>query len=436
MKPTRAISRILFSILLITSVLLASSCSQNSPGNNTVNSATLTDTTVQDQDTGKHFDLNGYTYEGVGNEAELVSVLVLEQNNSGDWVSKMKGKEVPYTGILNNQYGTWYVENGKAVLSKSGSYTDYQGVNWIYTNGKAIKESETTTTTQTTKPSRNTLVYPKESDYVAEHNVEIFSYDLELYTDHINIRYGPSQTDYDVVTRVENGSFAKGLTNSVNGWVFVNVDGTKGWARADLVLHMDGNGELDGIAKPVLYLYPDKKTDVSVKLILKDSAFSCTYPDYGKGWNVTAYPDGKLINKADKKEYSYLYWELDSNMDFDFSKGFIVKGSDTAVFLQKTLSNMGLKPKEYNEFIVYWLPRMQNNEYNLISFQTKTYTDNVKLKISPKPDSVLRVNMAYKALNKKEAQTLKKTIKTQKFPRFERTGFTVVEWGGEEVIKQ
>lgn len=426
------ISKSFVALLLIISFVPMAACSQQTTDTNSTNTKSLT--ASSEVQTTKHFDLNGYSYQGVSSEAELVSALVIEENSSGKWVSKLNGTEVPYTGIISNSYGTWYVENGEVAFSKNGSFSDYQGVKWVYTDGKALKESETTTTTQTTKPSRTTLVYPKQSDYVAEHNVEIFSEELEVY-EYINIRYGPSQTDYDVVKKVDNASFAKGLTNNVNGWVFVNVDGTKGWVRADLVLHMDDNGEVGDVAKPVLYLYPENKTDVSVKLTLKDSSFSCTYPDYGKGWNVTAYPSGKLINKADKKEYSYLYWELNSNMKFDFSKGFIVKGSDTASFLQKTLSDIGLQPKEYNEFIVYWLPRMQNNDYNLISFQTTTYTNNVKLNISPKPDSVLRVNMAYKTLNIKEAAQKKKALRKQQFPRFERKGFTVVEWGGEEVTE-
>ena len=298
--------------------------------------------------------------------------------------------------------------------------------------------SETTVPTVATTPATttangggNTLFLPADSQYIEEHDVEIWSDDIE-YDEYINMRYGPSKEEYDVIKKVQNGTMGRGLTGSINGWVLVNVDGTKGWVRDDLVIHYE-DGVPDGIAKPVLYLYPEKKMNVSVKLSLKDAVFSCTYPDYGKGWNVTAYPNGKLINKADRREYSYLYWELDSDMKFDFSKGFIVKGKDTAAFLQKTLAQMGLKPKEYNEFIVYWLPRMQNNEYNLISFQTKTYTDNVKLKISPKPDSVLRVNMAYKPLTAKQAKNQKSSLKPQTFPMFERKGFTVVEWGGEEI---
>ena len=292
---------------------------------------------------------------------------------------------------------------------------------------KESSSSAPTNATTTTQFASDRLVLPKDSEYIEQYDVEIWSDEIE-YDEYINIRYGPSKEAYDVVKKVQNGTVGYGLTNSVNGWVLVEVEGTKGWVRDDLVIHGGG-----GIAKPVLYLYPEKKMDVSVKLSLKDAVFSCTYPDYGKGWSITAYPSGKLVNKADKKEYSYLYWELDSNMKFDFSKGFIVKGKDTAVFLQKTLAQMGLKPKEYNEFIVYWLPRMQNNEYNLISFQNKTYTDNVKLKISPKPDSVLRVNMAYKPLTAKQAKKQKASLKPQTFPKFERKGFTVVEWGGEEI---
>lgn len=296
---------------------------------------------------------------------------------------------------------------------------------------EAYTTQPTTTLLPTNTIAKSTLVLPKESEYVEQHDVEIWSDEIE-YDEYINLRYGPSKESYDVVKKVQNGTMGHGLTNSVNGWVFVEIEGTKGWVRDDLVIHYE-DGVPDGIAKPVLYLYPDKKIDVSVKLSLKDAVFSCTYPDYGKGWNVKAYPSGKLINKTDKREYSYLYWELDSDMKFDFSKGFVVRGKDTAAFLQKTLAEMGLKPKEYNEFIVYWLPQMQNNEYNLISFQGATYTDNVKLKIAPEPDSVLRVNMAYKPLTAKQAAKVKKTLKPQTFPRFERKGFTVVEWGGEEI---
>lgn len=179
--------------------------------------------------------------------------------------------------------------------------------------------------------------------------------------------------------------------------------------------------------KPVIYLYPEEKTDVSVKVNIKDGELTCTYPGYGNGWNVTAYPDGKVINKADNREYSYLYWEGKGEVSWDMSDGFVVKGSDTVEFLQQKLEYMGLTPEEYNEFIVYWLPLMKDNNYNLIKFQTDDYTDMAKLDISPAPDSMLRVFMTFVPLDEKI------DVPEQHLDRFERNGFTVVEWGGAEL---
>lgn len=181
-------------------------------------------------------------------------------------------------------------------------------------------------------------------------------------------------------------------------------------------------------AKPIIYLYPQTPTVCSVKLTL-NGALTCTYPDYENGWdNFTAYPDGTLIF-PDGKEYYALYWEGVQHGNWDFSKGFCVRGEDTASFLEWALAAQGLTPREANEFIVYWLPRMQGNEYNVISFQTDAYTDGAVLDISPAPDSLLRVFMTYYA---SDAYV---DIPPQEFASFIRQGFTVVEWGGSEVIK-
>ena len=178
--------------------------------------------------------------------------------------------------------------------------------------------------------------------------------------------------------------------------------------------------------KPVIYLYPVETIDVSVKLEY-DGELTCTYPAYNNGWNVTASPDGTLMNHADKSEYSYLFWEGISDTEFDMSKGFVVAGEATESFLKEKLEYLGLNPKEYNEFIVYWLPLMQDNAYNLIAFQEQQYTENAQLIIEPKPDSIQRVFMTYKALEKEIE------VEEQSLTQFTRTGFSVIEWGGAEV---
>lgn len=178
--------------------------------------------------------------------------------------------------------------------------------------------------------------------------------------------------------------------------------------------------------KPVIYLYPETTTEVNVKLDYAGK-LTCTYPKYQNGWNVIAQPDGTLKDVKTGKEYSYLFWEGESKIKYDLSKGYVVKGKDTAEFLQEKLAQIGLLPKEYNEFIVYWLPEMEDNPYNLITFQNEVYTNSAVLTVNPKPDSVLRVFMAYKELEK----PIK--IEAPKITPFERKGFTVVEWGGTEI---
>ena len=178
-------------------------------------------------------------------------------------------------------------------------------------------------------------------------------------------------------------------------------------------------------AKPVIYLYPEQETMVSVSLDYAGT-LTATYPAYENGWTVTAEPDGTLYDE-NGDEYSYLFWEGEDKTDYDFSKGFCVAGADTADFLREKLAEIGLTPREYNEFIVYWLPKMQDNPYNLIAFQSERYTDTAKLDIDPTPDSLLRVFMAWKPLHKAQ------NIEPQTFAPFTRDGFTVVEWGGCEV---
>ena len=177
--------------------------------------------------------------------------------------------------------------------------------------------------------------------------------------------------------------------------------------------------------KPVIYLYPEKETEVFVKLDYKGE-FTCTYPAYRDGWHVLARPDGTLTDLADGKEYAYLFWEGIDHTVYDMSRGYCVKGEDTAEFLQEILAKMGLTPREYNEFIVYWLPKMQGNAYNLITFQGESYTDIAPLEIAPTPDSMLRIFMAYKALD------VPCEVEEPEIIPFERDGFCVIEWGGME----
>ena len=183
--------------------------------------------------------------------------------------------------------------------------------------------------------------------------------------------------------------------------------------------------EIVTTAKPVIYLYPQEPVTATVQLDYP-GALTCTYPKYENGWTVTAYPDGTLRD-ATGKEYSYLYWEGEEEDHYDFSEGFCVSGGETAMFLEEALEKLGLSRREANEFIVYWLPMMEANPYNVISFQSSTYTDAVKLHVTPEPDTMIRVFMAWYGTDEPVS------IPAQELRSPQRQGFTVVEWGGAVV---
>ena len=177
--------------------------------------------------------------------------------------------------------------------------------------------------------------------------------------------------------------------------------------------------------KPIIYLYPKNELDVSIKLGYPDK-LTISYPKYDDGWNVIAYPDGTLVDKNTKRQLYSLFWEgVNTVSDGIREDGFIVEGKNISSFLEEKLEILGLNDREIEEFIIYWLPKMQNNKYNYIRFETvEEQNKNMPLIVNPKPDTIIRVNMEYMPLGNKI------DVKKQELNKVERKGFTVVEWGG------
>lgn len=180
--------------------------------------------------------------------------------------------------------------------------------------------------------------------------------------------------------------------------------------------------------KPIIYLYPTEETEVSVNLGYSDK-ITCSYPKYTTGWNVLAKQNGDLIDLDSGRNLYSLYYESKNVVSFEVKEdGFIVKGTEVAKFLEEKLAILGLTERESEEFIVYWLPKLQENEYNYIRFAImEEINANMPLKFSVKPDTLIRVLMTYKGLDNPI------DVKEQKLEKTERTGFVAVEWGGTEI---
>lgn len=179
--------------------------------------------------------------------------------------------------------------------------------------------------------------------------------------------------------------------------------------------------------KPIIYLYPEIETEVTVK-VGNPQNLTHTYPKYKNEWQVLAKPNGDLKDIKTGRNLYALYWEGINTVEPNMTEGFIVKGEDTIKFLEEKLEVLGLNEREAEEFIVYWLPKLESNKYNFIRFQTEEeINNNMPLEITPKPDTIIRIVMEFKELEEPIQ------IKEQKLITPQRTGFTVVEWGGTEI---
>ena len=109
-------------------------------------------------------------------------------------------------------------------------------------------------------------------------------------------------------------------------------------------------------------------------------------------------------------------------------EGFVVSKDDLVPFLEEKLAVLGLNDREANEFIIYWLPVLEQNNYCYIRFASaEEIEEQMPLEITPKSDTTIRVLMYFDGLSHPI------TVNEQNLQTPTREGFTVVEWGGSEI---
>lgn len=188
------------------------------------------------------------------------------------------------------------------------------------------------------------------------------------------------------------------------------------------------------VKKPVIYLYPTEPTAMNVKVEPKGE-MSFTYPFYDvNGWDFTAFPNGELTFCYENLDY--LFWEAEqeiSRSDLDLTTGSLITKEKIVSFLDESLTAFGMNSKEKADFITFWGPQLQKNDQNFIHFvfneEAELFAD---LAITPKPDHVYRFYMVY--CNAEGMKMLE--AHPQIIPAMDRTGFTVLEWGGTEIPEQ
>lgn len=184
------------------------------------------------------------------------------------------------------------------------------------------------------------------------------------------------------------------------------------------------------VDKPVIYFYPEKTSNIDIQLKPKGN-LTFTYPEYNEGWKVKADPTGEL--KIGNNSYNYLFWESSQQIDFskeDYNEGFIVDGKNASTFLEEQLDAFGLNSKEKADFITFWGPQLGKNKLNFVHFVLNEDCDQfAELNITPKPDNIYRIYILTCSLNENEIIVPVE----QKIEKIDRTGFTVIEWGGSQI---
>lgn len=190
------------------------------------------------------------------------------------------------------------------------------------------------------------------------------------------------------------------------------------------------------LRKPVIYLYNNEETivDLSVK---PKGEFSFTYPAYNNGWKVKTNTDGTVTDLFTEKSYPYLFWEAETQgLFFDYGEknmeGWLIRTDTCIAFLENKLTELGLNETEKTDFITFWGPILQKEEFALVQFLVDdAYAENIaEMTIKPAPDAIRRV---YLLMAPMEHPYTGIDLVPQEFEPFERNGFTVIEWGGTDL---
>ena len=143
-------------------------------------------------------------------------------------------------------------------------------------------------------------------------------------------------------------------------------------------------------------------------------------PEYGDGWEVAVDSAGRIDGTWD-----YLFYEIAMRGAPRIPVGWCLPWDGLTAGLESIITDLGLVASEKEDFLTYWMSRLPRREFYEINPVTGADLEAwVKLKVVPTPDSNLRFWLFFRGID--EAVELQEPV----IPAFERTGTTVVEWGG------
>jgi hypothetical protein len=195
------------------------------------------------------------------------------------------------------------------------------------------------------------------------------------------------------------------------------------------------------VKKPVIYCYSDQNTNFDFQLIPKGE-LTFAYPSLNSTQTWQMKLENNLLSDQNSQEnFPYLFWESKQRdihfnissikQDKDEIRGSIVSRANIVSYLDSTLTALGFNFKEKADFITFWAPQMQKENYYLIQFVQNSQCDTfANYKINPTPNHLNRIYMLFAGNNHPDFPF---EVVPQQLKPLERNGFYLVDWGGIEI---
>ena len=166
--------------------------------------------------------------------------------------------------------------------------------------------------------------------------------------------------------------------------------------------------------KPNIYIYPEQNIQLNLELSFPiGGRILVSIPDYGDGWNVSVDTNG-LINDS----YSYLFYESYQPDIWQRDNGWIVEKTELESFFRENMINYGFDGQEIEDFIEYWIPRLDRFSYYSIFPQTKELINEaIEFSFSIEPDNILRLFYVIKGFDEIPSSNLTEPVIDISFER-------------------
>ncbi len=176
------------------------------------------------------------------------------------------------------------------------------------------------------------------------------------------------------------------------------------------------------VYKPNIYIYPETELFLTLTLDFPEGGkVLYSIPEYGNGWSFRVNKSGIIDN-----EFEFLFYESSQPDVWQMEKGWCIPSTELSGFFQNNLSRFGFSGREIDDFLDYWIPRLNLADFYTIYPQTSSLINRViDLNFSTDPDHILRLFYVLQESDLDNSAQLAEPV----VESFLREGFVVTEWG-------